>query len=404
MAEQVLEAPKGAVANAPAAAPAAQPAAEPKAPARVSTVPTPRHKPQRISAKKALGLEASPRKMMEGEQKKARERVREGTKFTAELPEPVAETPSSKLQTPNPETPVTAPETPAAQPAQAAVTPAAAAKIIISGKEYTQEELEAKLKESEKPAATPAPAQAAALEEEAPAATQEPQLTPEQVKAKESEFVEGIVKSLDVTMTDEELDTILAGGKDAVSAFQTIRKRDMATAILEARKGIAAGLNPVMNEMFAALKPLVANHQDIQRYQVEQQFLTKHKDFAPHAPRAKQVAEELARRFPQQVSKMTVDQFIDEVARQTDNILTNEHKQWFPGGNGDWRGALKAAQAAAAQSTVTPPAPAPAQQPIAQPAAPAAARVVRAPAANVPVGASGAASPDWRKTVAGSMR
>ncbi len=65
--------------------------------------------------------------------------------------------------------------------------------------------------------------------------------------------------------------------------------------------------------------------------------MNKHRDFVPHLDRARQVAEELYRRYPQQVSRMSAEQFVDEVARQTDIILTNEYKRWNPSATTTWR-------------------------------------------------------------------
>jgi hypothetical protein len=206
-------------------------------------------------------------------------------------------------------------------------------------------------------------------------------------------------------LTEEQMDTILAGGKDAMALLTEMRKQDMANAILQARKGIAQALDPIMTELFGAVKPLIQQHQDLQRYQIEQAFVAKHEDFTPHVATARSVAEELVRLYPQQVQRMTQEQFVDEVARQTDLILTAEHKRWFPQGNGNWRVAAAPAPAPVPGST---PAPAPTAGtgtlPPPPPPAPAPAPVVRAPAANAPSGGGGPPAGDWRSAVARSMR
>lgn len=379
------------------AAPAAPITPAPVAPAKPSLVPpraAARTRTGQFTAKKALGLEETPRKSAEAEVKKARERIR-GATPVVEITEPIvpAVTPA-----PAAAAPVTPPITPAAPAA-----PAAPVKIKIGDKEYTEAELQEKLKAAEKPPETPAPVSAT------PAAPAARQPTAEEIEAQkqelakcEQEFLNNTIASIDVPMTEAELETILEGGKQAVELWQAARKRDMANAVLMARKGVAEGLNPVMSRLFESLKPLVANHENIERYQVKQLFLTKHKDFVPHVAQAEQVADELVRRYPQQVLKMSHDQFTDEVARQTDVILTAEHKRWFPQGNGNWR-------TSAQTVPVTPPAPVvPAVPPVVPvavaPAAAPAARPARAPVGNPPSGAPMATSADWKKTVASSLR
>lgn len=340
-----------------------------------------------MTAKKALGLESSVDKLMGQEIKKARENFKRTSPITAELP---AE-PAPKKPAPEKAPVVTAPGTPAAPPAAPAIAapaagatpPAPAEKIKIAGKEYTVEELEAELKKQPAAPAAPAP------QEEAP--SQKP-MTEDEVKAAEAKFIADTSATLDTPLSEEQMDTILAGGKNAVSLLQQIRKTDMATSILQARKGIAQALDPIMNQIFAAVKPLVQQHQDLQRYQIKQQFVTKHADFSPHIARAESVAEELVKLYPQQVQKMTQEQFIDEVARQTDRLLTDEHKRWFPAGNGNWRQSAQPAPVA------------PPTAPVIPAAAPPAPPTARAPVANVPVGGGSGSTPDWRKGVAASLR
>src|SRR5207248_2309913 len=141
-----------------------------------------------------------------------------------------------------------------------------------------------------------------------------------------------------------------------------------ARAILEARKGVAAGLNPIMQHLFQELAPLAGHHQQLQQQLVEQHFLTKHQDFVPHVGKARAVATELVKRYPEQIAKMSADQFVDEVARQTSVILDREWKAFHPNDSPSWRG--------------KPPVPAVASVPPAAPRKPA----VKPPASNPPSG------------------
>lgn len=358
-------------------APAVTPAATTPAPSP-SLTPTPRsaNRPK-LTAKKALGLEATPGKMSKDVVEENRR------KFTASNPivEPAVPTPAALVVTP-PAPPVAA--APIPEPA-----PATPPKIKIGEKEYTEAELLEKLTATPTPAA-PAPAQAAPAAPPAP-----PAPTQEQIAAAEKQFLTNAANSLEAPLTEAEVDTLLGGGKEAVDMLTHIRKHDMATAILQARKGIAQGLDPIMRELFGAMRPLVENHASLARYNAEQQFLSRHKDFSPHVERARAVAEELLKAYPQEVQKLSAEQFIDEVARQTDTILTSEHKRWFPQGNGNWR-----AQPAPVAPPVVP-------QPAAVPATPPApaARAARPPAATLPLGSTPGGAVGWSpKSVAASLR
>jgi hypothetical protein len=305
---------------------------------------------------------------------------------------------------PAPETPeVEAPATP-----EAPVTPPAPAKVKVGDKEFTPEELQKHLQELEelKKAATQSPAQPQPeqpISEEQPAPPAQP--SPEEIAKRQQEFVNKTIESLDAPLTETELDTLLAGGQEALQLFTNLRKRDMATAIMQARMAVADGLNPIFDNIFKAVAPVVQQHEQLQRYSTEQAFVTKHKDFSPHLDRARQVAEELWKRYPQQVSKMTQDQFIDEVARQTDIILTNEYKRWYPNASTSWRDAVKAAAQTAATASASTPAPAtPGQTPAAAPAAAPARKPVRPPAAAVPQGGSVTSPASWDSMVAASLR
>jgi hypothetical protein len=263
------------------------------------------------------------------------------------------------------------------------------------------------LEDLKKAAAQPpaAPAEQPISEEPQPAPPAP--LSPEEIAKRQQEFINKTIESLDAPLTETELDTLLAGGQEALQLFTNLRKRDMATAIMQARLGVADGLNPILNNIFQAMAPVVQQHEKLQRYSVEQTFVNKHQDFTPHIDRARQVAEELYKRYPQQVSKMTADQFVDEVARQTDIILTNEYKRWNPNATTTWRDAARAAAAPAPApapaATAAPATPGPAT-PSAAPAPAPVRKPIRPPAATVPQGGSGTSPASWDTMVAASLR
>jgi len=59
-----------------------------------------------------------------------------------------------------------------------------------------------------------------------PAAEPEPtpaQPTAEEIAAPEAEFVDSTAQGLNVDLTEEQMDTVLAGGKDAVALLTNLR-------------------------------------------------------------------------------------------------------------------------------------------------------------------------------------
>lgn len=345
----------------------------------------------KLTAKKAFG--ESPKKEMEAISAK------EKKKFPAmELPEPVVAAATAPTA---PEAPEVVPAAQRVPESGTKITPETKPeKIKVGGKDYTLAELEAAMNQPPPAPVQPQPQAQPQPPQQQPQAA--PQPTPEQIAAKEQAFIETMSAQLDAPLTEEQIDTLLSGGKDAVELLTSVRKRDMATAILQARKQLADGFNPLLKQIYDQLIPLSENHQQLTRYSVEQAFFAKHKDFATHSETARNVAEELVKRFPEEVRKLSTDQFIDEVARQTDQILASEHLRWFPQGGGNWRaGAAVPLPAGAAAPQPPPPA-----APPAAPQVPAAAgpRVVRPPASNAPSMPAAASAPTWNKAVARSMR
>lgn len=291
---------------------------------------------------------------------------------TATKPKPAAAAPAPSAAAP--EAPAAA--APAPEPAAEKPAPAEAAKpprVTVGGKEYTLEEVQAKLAEIERSAAAPAPA---AAPEPAPAPP-----SAEELAAAEKKWISDYAAAIEAPITEDEVDTLLTGGEDAVKLMQDMRRRDIAYAVMQARKNISEGLNPVLQQVFSVLKPLTQHYESLQRYSVTQQFMAKHPDLKGHVDLATQVAETLMQRYPNEFSALNDEQKMDEVARQTTQILDAQWKRFNP--QGSWRDAGKAA-----------PAPAP-------PAPPAAPR----PLASNPPSATPATAPgSWQSSVAKSLR
>lgn len=395
---------------APAPAPAATPAPVAASAASAATVrdtkgrftkPVSRPDPNkiRLSAAKALGLSESPATSAEAAVKSARKRYEHDSPVTEAIFKPVEEeeTEAAPVEAPAVEAPAPAATAPVAEPQ----------KVKIGEKEFTAEQLAAQLKELEELKARAAAPSPEPEPEPEPAAAAAPEVTPEQIAQREKDFLKSTVEALDAPLTEQEVDTLLAGGAEAVKLLQSIRKQDMARAILEARKGIAAGLNPVMQSLFSNISPLVQHHEQLRAQLVEQHFLSKHGDFAPFVDKARSVAQELWKRFPQQVSKMSADQFCAEVARQTGTILDREWKSFHPNDSTSWRDVAKAAAATPAAAAAVAAAVAPAPAAVAAPATPAVPKkpAVKPPVANPPVGGSFSGTPGgWQKGVAASLR
>jgi hypothetical protein len=274
-------------------------------------------------------------------------------------------------------------------------------KIRVGGKDYTQAELEAKLAER----AAPVPAAPAPTAPPAPAA--EPPLTPEQISEREIAWMTKFAadEKLSFSPTEAEIETILAGGKEAAELFGKKMTDMAAKTVLLARKSLwADSVQPLFDrqaQLEQLLQPLLVNNQSLEAHAAETQFLTAHPEFKTHIETVRQVVNALAQNYPKEFLGMTREQQIAEVAAQSDRILSDEFKRWNPNG-GSWRDALKTAPATPA----IPPAAPPAAPPVVPPAAPVV-PPVRPPAANspaaTPAGGKGNQTKDWHKATAKSL-
>jgi hypothetical protein len=295
------------------------------------------------------------------------------------------------------------PATPAAAAKPAA--PAAPEKIKIGDKEYTVKELEALVAKPAAPAPAPKPAAAPA----APAAQRQP--TPEEIAAskadvaqREQAWVDSFIKkeAISFPVTEDEMETILSGGKGAVELFgQKLATVSARTALL-ARKSMYEDLEPMIQNLQTTLTPLLTNHQDIARVAAETQFSSAFPDLKPHMGLVREIAQGLEAQFPQQVAAMSQDQFSKEVAAQVDSMLQTEYKRWFPTATDTWR--EKAARDVAAAAAAAPAAVVPAAAPAAPAAAAPAKPRVQAPSGNSPAAIAAGSTPDFHKSVAKDLQ
>lgn len=297
------------------------------------------------------------------------------------------------------------PATPAAPAKPAAEKPTTPEKIKIGDKEYTLKELEAAVAKPTAPATIPKPAPAAA-----PAKPAAP--TPEQIAAQKAEtakaeqtWVDNFVQkeAINFPMTEDEMETLLSGGKTAVELFGTKLAQVAARSALLARKSMYEDLDPMIANLNQVLTPLLTNHQDVARIAAETQFTAAYPEFKPHMEMVREFANGLQAQFPQQVAAMTQEQFAQEVAAQVDAELQAQYKRWSPGATDTWK--EFAAKQAAAAATAAQAAAAAAAAPVkpAAPAAPAKPKVLP-PAVNAPAAIAAPSSPDFHKSVAKDLQ
>lgn len=289
---------------------------------------------------------------------------------------------------PAPVKPVPAAVKPPASAAAAAPKPAAPPaqepkKIKVGDNEYTEAEL-AKLLEkgnTPQPAPQPAPQPQAAPQPQGPSAGQ--------IKAAEDKFVAEMAKTFQGGIgTEAELEAILTGGKEGLEAFNNVIRNVAARAILETRKSIYPDFEGHLHNLYSALEPLHAQQFELERYATEQAFVSQFPEYTGEDLQlARTVAEELLARFPEQINRMSREQFIAEVDKQTDRLKQGEWSRYRREGDPEsWKDYVRAKKAAAAVPPATT-----AQQPMAgpqsQPApapAPAPAPKPKPPGANSP--------------------
>ena len=306
----------------------------------------------RLSAAAALGLDESPRDTANKIGKEVHpktpplQRGEDGKFLPRESAPKAPAKPKSSAPTVTAPTPPTPPAAPAAPP-----TPPAPAKLKVGAKEYSAEELEALIAKANQPA--PAPPQAPL--QPPPPAPKPP--TAEEIAAAETKYLADLNKAVGVPEISEQLmDTIFTGGKEGAAALSAVVRDAAARAILETRKSIYKELDPILTAHQAALRPLVDQSQQLDRITIEQEFVHSHPEFTGESLNlARQVAETLATQYPDQVNAMSRQQFVTEVARQTDRLLNGQARQLVPGFTGTWKDLAKFQAATAVPTAPTAP-------------------------------------------------
>jgi hypothetical protein len=254
-----------------------------------------------ISAKDALGLPESPKDAIKGMEDALKKRV---DSTTTPLPKkPKAEAPKPPVSKPT--EPVKKPDAPPVAP-----KPPEPPKITYKGKEYTQDELTKHLEELEAKAAVSKPP-------EAPKPVEPPKPTkPEKsVKEQDLEFINGRLPNVNledygIKLGEEELDTILSGGKEAATLFTQTLAKAMIGAELSARKWMAEQMNPVLSQ----ISPVIEAQQSVAQYQAEQSFFQQHEDLKPYQQIVRNAATNIAKQNPEWVKTASQEDFNKFVA------------------------------------------------------------------------------------------
>ncbi len=269
--------------------------------------------------------------------------------------------------------PVVAPDKKSEEPAAPVVKPEVVAppKVKVGDKEYTVAELEDLRRKAEAPPPVVKPEVVAPV---VPKPTAEEQTAAIAQERQQSEaWIETNAKQVEAPIDEAMLDTILAGGPKAVAAFQSMRQRDIASAVLLARKGIFAQMNPVIQSLRDTQQPLQDYVSSAETANAVAEFNTAHPDLADNTVVVDSCAKALLDNDPAGVDKMTRTQFFDKVADMAHNFITTlQPKKISLGGKEYTVAELEALTAAA---TATPPAAGAGAAPVK--AAPAAAPAVK---------------------------
>ncbi len=247
------------------------------------------------------------------------------------------------------------PATPAAKPAAGAKTPtaeeeaaakaaaaaAAPKKIKIGDKEYTEDELKKKLEPEASPVAPKKPAEP----KKEPTAEEKAAETAKQEKV-ETEWLAGASQALKPSAVDEEtMEKILTGGKEAVEAFDRIRREDMARTVLAVRKDLGELYKP----FFDAVQQMQQGHMASEDERMWGEFSTAHPELASHRNVVEQHAQALVEADPAAVAKMGEKEFNAKVAELTIGYI----RQFNPKFGEPAEGAAPAAAPAGDPAAVT---------------------------------------------------
>lgn len=137
------------------------------------------------------------------------------------------------------------------------VVPPAVQKIKLGDKEYTEAELQALIAPKPQPAK---PAEPAKVTEEKVRTPEEIAAERAELKKKDTEWVAATAQHVDVNLDEKSVDTILAGGPEAVAAMVALLKNNAAQAVLMARKSLLNDLDPVLKGIRDVQQPMIERY------------------------------------------------------------------------------------------------------------------------------------------------
>lgn len=240
------------------------------------------------SAQEMLGLRESPKKELDKMAKALREDNK--TPHDVELKEAPAKAPKPAKPKDEP------PEHPEPSPIAKAPEPAPEAKVKIGDKEMTPKEIADRFKELEEKANKPA-----APVEKKPDPNA-PENKPEEIEAEKAasrkNYIESEAKNFKpedygLTIDEGTFDTILAGGKEGVSAFLDTLAKVAVGAELRVMSRLEKELNPILAEYHQQLGPVSEREQQIRAYERESKFLEANQDLKPFVERVRGKAQEI---------------------------------------------------------------------------------------------------------------
>jgi len=282
------------------------------------------------------------------------------------------------------------------QPA-AAIKPVAPAptRIKVGGKEYSEQELQKLIEKGSQSA--PAPQQPT---QPAAAPARSPEEDSRKTAQEEQAFIQEHSTRFQPPLSEAEFETMLVGGKEGFAAFQKLIQTLGARSMLESRRTIYDDLTPVLAQIHETVQPLIQQHHLLQEHTTRALFASRHPDFTPDIQQAESLARAYTAKYPNEVSAMGPEKFVDFIASVLDQQLQAEYLRWNPGATNTWRDHRKGASDPAQQAAQVPPVPAAQQSPKRQVKLP-------APVANAPAGSAAGSKPltprDWQRGVAASL-
>lgn len=204
-------------------------------------------------------------------------------------------------------------------------TPAAEIAPAATGAVKTLEEVQAELDETKKkleaatktPAAAPAPV-AQVTPAQTPTAAPSNQPTAEQLAKMvedENKWIGDVAPMVRLQpLSTDEVEKILLGGEDAVKVMNSMRQKDIASAILSTKKVMAAEIENELSTIRAQLEPITKANEAAHVDQLRTEFDSKYPALVTYSGLRDQTATELVAKYNSSGIKPTRDEFFGALA------------------------------------------------------------------------------------------